>query len=134
MPVIEGTERLKVAVAEYDFAVDGGAVGSIPLRGVGVLGGAVPAGAVVHSGYVEVLTPFTSGGAATVALSLESAGDLVAAGTLAANGLSSGGRKNVTPNASGGNTVKTTASRAHNMAVAVAPLTAGKMRVYSFYV
>jgi hypothetical protein len=75
MAVIEGTERLKVSVAEYDFAVDGGAVGAIPLRGVGVLGGAVPPGAVVHSGYVDVITPLASGGAATVALALESAGD-----------------------------------------------------------
>jgi hypothetical protein len=135
MPIIEGTTRLKTAVAEYDFAIDGGAVGSIPLRGIDIHGGSVPAGATVYSGYVEVVTPLTSGGAATAGLTLESAGDLVGNGTLiSAAPWSSGGRKNLTPAWTAAGTIKTTATRGPTLTVGVAPLTAGKIRVVKFYV
>ena len=32
MPVMEGTRRLKEAKGEFDFAVDGGLIGSFTLR------------------------------------------------------------------------------------------------------
>lgn len=50
----------------YDFAVHGGAVGFIPLKGLGH--NALPSGAVVTSAHYQVLTAFTSGGSATVAI------------------------------------------------------------------
>ena len=134
MPVIEGTERLKTAVAEYNFAVDGGAVGAIPLRGTGVLGGSLPVGSVVTSGYVEVITPPTSGGAATLGVSSEAAGDLVAAGTLvSAANWATAGRKSVTPAGTGSTSVKTTAARGITADVGVAALTAGFFRVVLVY-
>lgn len=134
MPVIEGTERLKIAVAEYDFALDGGAIGPIALRGIGVLGGSVPSGGVVHSGYVDVINAVTGGAGATTGLHLESAGDLIAPAIIATAGLNAAGRKNVNPSGTGSTTLKTTASRPHTLTVGVATLTAGKFRVYTFYI
>ena len=66
MPVIEGTTRLKEAAGEYDFAIDGGAIGTITLRSAGgaSLGGTVPIGSFVIGGYIEVDTGFTTGSAA----------------------------------------------------------------------
>jgi len=48
----------------YDFAVKGGAVGTIDLCGKK----AIPAGSYIVSGFYTVEQAFTSGGAATVAL------------------------------------------------------------------
>lgn len=50
----------------YDFAKHGGAVGFISLKGMGA--NALPSGAVLTSAHYMVLTAFTSGGSATVAL------------------------------------------------------------------
>lgn len=134
MPVIEGTDRIKTAVGEYDFAVDGGPVGQLTLRSSGALGAGLPNGAVVTGGYVEVDTALTSGGAATVSVDSEGAGDIVAA-TLVSNALwASTGRKSVVPAGTGATSVKTTTgTRSIKATVAVAALTAGKFRVVLFY-
>lgn len=135
MPVIEGTSRVKTAMAELDFAVDGGAVSSITLRAADVNGGTVPIGSVITSGYVDVLTALTSsGGTATVALTLEGAGDLVAAAAVSGAPWSTTGRKSIVPVATGATAVKTTAARALTATIAVQALTAGKLRVVVFYV
>lgn len=135
MPVIEGTRRLKEAKGEYDFAVDGGAVGTITLRASGddVLGNEIPAGSVITGGYIEVDTLLTSGGAATVAVASEAAGDLLAAAAVSGAPWSTTGRKSIIPAATGATTVKTTARRNLAVAVATAALTAGKFRVVVFY-
>lgn len=134
MPQIEGSGGLKTAVGEYDFAVDGGAVGTITLRGVDAAGNEVPNGAVIMGGYVEVLTAFTSGGAATVAVNSQAAGDLVAAAAVSGAPWSTTGRKSVIPVFTGATTVKTTATRQLAITIATAALTAGKARVVVFYV
>lgn len=69
--------RTKWARAYYDFATDGGAVGAIVLRG-----DKIPDGAVVLDTIIDVTTPVTSGGAATVSLGINSATDVRAAATL----------------------------------------------------
>lgn len=72
---LQGLDPVKrVAYFEYDFAKDGGAVGDIALRG-----GSIPAGAIVRNGVVHVITAVTSTGAATVALKLKNANDILAA-------------------------------------------------------
>jgi len=72
---LQGLDPVKrVAYFEYDFAKDGGAVGDITLRG-----GSIPNGAIVRNGAVHVVTAVTSGGAATVALKLKAANDVLAA-------------------------------------------------------
>lgn len=134
MPVIEGTERVKSAVGEYDFAVDGGAVGQITLRSSSVLGSGLPINAVVTGGYVEVDTALTSGGAATAGVDLEGTSDIVAAGVISAAPWSSTGRKSVIPAATGVTSVKTTTgTRSLKLTIGVAALTAGKFRVVLFY-
>lgn len=136
MPVIEGTTRLKEASGEYDFAVDGGAVSTITLRSAGgaSLGGNIPVGSVVTGGYIEVDTAVTSGGAATLGVNSEAAGDLLAAGTLVSGApWSTTGRKAIVPVFTAATFVKTTAARALTITVGVATLTAGKFRVVVFY-
>lgn len=136
MAVIEGTTRLKEANGEYDFAVDGGAVSTITLRCAGgaALGGTIPIGSVLVGGYIEVDTIVTSGGAATLGINSEAAGDLLAAGTLVSGApWSSTGRKAIVPVFTAATSVKTTASRNLTVTVAVAALTAGKFRVVVFY-
>lgn len=134
-PVIEGTSGLKSAIGEYDFAVDGGAVGSITLRSApgDILGNEIPAGSVITGGYIEVDTAFTSGGAATVAVNSEGAGDLLAASAVSGAPWSTTGRKSIIPASTGATAVKATAKRNLVITVATAALTAGKGRVVVFY-
>jgi hypothetical protein len=131
MPIIEGTTRLKTAVGEYDFAVDGGAISTITLRSGDSSGNTVPAGSVIVGGYVEVDTQLTSGGAATIGVNVEAAGDLLAAATAVATYTT--GRKSLIPVGSGVTSVKTTVTRALTITVAAFALTAGKMRVVVMY-
>ena len=135
MPVIEGTTRLKEAAGEYDFAVDGGAVSTITLRSAGgsSLGGIIPNGSIITGGFVEVDTAVTSGGAATVAVSIEGAGDLVAAAAVSGAPWPTTGRKSIIPAGTGATSVKTSAQRSLTITVATAALTAGKFRVVVFY-
>lgn len=136
MPIIEGAGRAgvglgvgrrRMAVGLYSFAIDGGAVGDIALRG-----DAIPSGAIITDVLVHVDTALTSGGAATVALKAESAADLNAADAVSGAPWSTTGAKR------GGLTattapVKTTAARAITATVATAALTAGKFSVYVSY-
>lgn len=129
MPLIEDTRGLKEVKGEYDFATDGGAVGTLNLRGDDEL----PANAVILGGYIEVDTPPTSGGAATVAVNSEAAGDLQAAAAISGAPWSTTGRKSIAPAFTGATSVKTTAARKLAIAIATAALTAGKFRVVVFY-
>jgi hypothetical protein len=133
--IIEGTDTIKTAQGEYDFAVDGGAVSTITLRSAasGSLGNEIPAGSVITGGYIEVDTIVTSGGAATVAVNGEAAGDLLVAAAVAGAPWSTTGRKSIIPVGSGATTVKTTAKRSLTVTVADAALTAGKFRVVVLY-
>jgi hypothetical protein len=135
MSVIEGTGGVKTAVGVYDFAVDGGAVGTITLRGGGPIGGKIPSGSVIFGGFVDIETALTSGGAATIAMQAEAANDILTAVAVASW---TTGRKNVLPAPTSGaltasTAVKTTAERDIKIVVATAALTAGKFRVIVFY-
>lgn len=135
MSIMAGTTALKEAAGEFDFAVDGGAVSTITLRSKKNVstGNTIPAGSVIMGGYVEVDTVFTSGGAATVAITAESAGDLVAAAAVSGAPWSTTGRKSQIPAFTGATTVKTTARRSITLTIAAATLTAGAGRVVVFY-
>jgi hypothetical protein len=130
MARIEGTRGLKEWKGEYDFAVDGGAVSTITLRSND---GPIPNGSIIEGGLLEVDTALTSGGAATVAVQSEAAGDIQAAAAISGAPWSSTGRKSVVPAFTGATTVKTTAARNPAIVVATAALTAGKFRVILFY-
>jgi len=135
MPVIEGTARLKSARGEYDFAVDGGAISTITLRcdSNDSLGPGIPNGSVIMGGYIEVDTILASGGAATVAVQAEAAGDIQAAAAFNGAPWSTTGRKSVVPAFTGATTVKTTAARNIQIAIAGAALTGGKFRAVLFF-
>lgn len=124
------TGSVQAVRGRYNFATDGGATGDIDLTGPAAL----PANAVVLTGFVEVDTVPTSGGAATVAVKVEGAGDIVAAAAISGAPWSSTGRKSVVPVATGATTVKTTAARKIQATVATAALTAGAFDVVLLYV
>jgi hypothetical protein len=129
MPVIEGTTSVKTLEAEYDFAVDGGAVGTFTMRSApgGSLGAAntLPIGAEILSGYIDVLTACLSG-TGTIAINAESAGDVLAATAQAGLTL---GRKSIIPAGTGATAIKTTAARNLGLTIATGAFTAGKFRV-----
>lgn len=113
--------RLRVI---YDFAVHGGAVGDIVVPDI-----SLPNKAIIHSGYINVLTAPTSGGSATVALALGSTGTKTTiksataiaslTGLVALNSLPI-----QVANNAGGDLIVT---------VGVAALTAGKMEIWLGY-
>jgi hypothetical protein len=129
MPIAPGTYSVKQYIGEYDFAIDGGAVSTIVLRGVS--GSAIPNGSLILSGVLEIVTTLTSGGSETTALTVESAADILAATAVASL---TAGNKSIIPAATGATAVKTTAERAPSMTIAVAALTAGKFRLRLLYV
>jgi hypothetical protein len=120
---------IKFVRGRYDFAVDGGAVGTIAITAE-----KIPANAIILGGLVEVDTAVTSGGSATVAVQVEGAGDIVAAAAVSGAPWSTTGRKSVVPAFTGATTVKTTAARDISIVVAAAALTAGVVDVYLAYI
>ena len=103
--------------ARWDFDSDGGAVGDI---GLGVV---VPAGTIILDGIINVLDPITSDGAATIALKVEGAADILVAvvlGTIGGLGL-----YDVVPVGTAATMVKATVDRTITLTVATAALTAG---------
>ena len=132
--IASGTQLLKAYKGEYDFAVDGGAISTIVLRGsAGAGAGSIPAGSVVLGGYVEIDTLFTTGTGATAALSVEGAGDCVAATIVSGAPYSTTGRKSIIPVFTGATTLKTTVDRSPTIAIATGTITAGKGRLVVFY-
>ena len=125
MAIIDGTTRAKTLSASYDFAVDGGAVSTITLRG----DNSIPAGSVVTGGFIDVETSCASA-TGTMALQIEGAGDILAATAQA--GLTAG-RKSVVPAGTGATSVKTTTARSVQVVIATAAFTAGKFTVVLFY-
>ncbi|WP_433225592.1 hypothetical protein [Actinomadura formosensis] len=133
MPYRGGYPRateLHAVRGRYDFAVDGGAVGDIDLTPEAQ----IPANAVVLGGFAEVDVPPTSGGAGTLAVKVEGAGDIIAAAAVSGAPWSTTGRKSVVPVFTGATSVKTTAARKIVATVATAALTAGVVDVVLFYV
>lgn len=114
--------KIGQCVVEYDFAKDGGAIGSITLRGPDI-----PSGAIVDFGLIDVVTACTSGGSATLALTLVSAGDIKAADAVANWTLAA--TLATVPVGTAATAVKTTARKKLVLTIAVAALTAGKFRV-----
>lgn len=111
--------------AKYRFAEDGGAVGAINL----LAGTFIPANAVIINSFVDVIVVPTSAGAATLAISVEGANDIVAATVISGAPWSTAGRKAGIPQAPA-TSVKTTVVRNVVATVAVGALTAGEIDVW----
>lgn len=124
------TKKVQVMRAKYDFAKQGGAVGSITLVDSDGQAAQLPSKAIVKQVLIDVITAPTSGGAATLALTTgQGAGDLLGATAKASfTGLLAG-----VPVGSAASMIKLTATRTLSLAVATAALTAGKFDVFVEY-
>ncbi len=120
----EGLNKLELmAVAIYDFAVDGGAQSTI---GSGVT---LPDNAVVTRVVEDVYTALTSAGSgATIKLTLPTDGDLSADVTADGTNVAVA---SVLPS---GTPVKTTAARELSFVIGTEAITAGAVRYFVFYV
>ncbi len=119
--------RPKPAVGLYEFALDGGAVGDIVLRG-----DTLPSGAIIVDALIHVDTAVTSGGSATLAIKTEGAADINAADAVSGAPWSTTGAKRADFTATTA-PIKTTAARSITATVATAALTAGKFTVVVWY-
>lgn len=119
---------VKFVRGRYDFAVDGGAVGTIKISA-----DKIPVNAIILGGLVEVDTAVVGAGA-SVAVQVESAGDIVAAAAVSGAPWSTTGRKSVIPVFTGASSVKTTAARDINVVISAAVLTAGQVDVTLAYI
>lgn len=138
MAIIEGVESIKVggqgigedkpAIAAYDFAVDGGAVGAITLRG-----DSIPSGAVIIGSLLIVDTVLASSGSATAQVGTEGAADIAASAAYNAAPWSTTGAKRGSMTATTA-PITTTAKRSITLTVGTAALTGGKFRVIVWYV
>lgn len=130
MGVSPGTRELKSWKGSYDFAKDGGTVGTKTLRSDD---GTIPIGSVIMGGYLDVQTGVTSGGAGTGALQVEAANDTVNAAAVSGAPWSTTGRKSIIPVFTGATTLKTTDKRSPALVIGTADLTAGKFDLVLFY-
>lgn len=113
----------RVALFEYDFAIDGGAIGTIALRG-----DRLPLGAVVRNGAIHVNTAVTSAGACTTTLGVNTAVDVLASTLKAAQSLDA--ILDVVPVDTAATSILTaTAGKGVTMTIGTAAITAGKFTV-----
>ena len=119
------------AKAQYDFAVDGGAVSAI---GLGVT---IPDNAIIVGGFIEVITTCTTASTdgGTMAISVQGANDIVTATAVSAGGnIWDAGLHDIIPDSTGSTAVKTTAAREVTATIASHAFTAGKFNVWLEYV
>lgn len=129
MPIIEGAVSRGVAKFSYDFDQQGGASGDITLAGT-----PLPDNAIVWDGVVDVITPLTSGGSGTAAVSTaQAANDLITAAVVSGSPWSTAGSKAIVPVGTAAASIKMTAARAPKLVIAVADLTAGKFNLFIEY-
>lgn len=107
--------------ATYDFAVQGGAIGTITLAPY------IPANVIVYGGFFDVVTTFT-GATNTLAIGLNTTTDLLAATAIATYGTI--GMHAIIPVATAAAAVKSTAQRQIVLTLATAAVTAGKLFLY----
>lgn len=130
--VYNGNMAREIAVATYD--VSGGDDGTVGAHGLGVH---LPDNAVITHAWYDVVTTFTDGAddSATIALSVQSANDLVTATAISGgSNIWDAGQHDATPDGTATNMVKTTAEKEVTATVADDDLTAGTMHIYVEYV
>lgn len=113
----------------YDFAVLGGAAGSISLTQIS---GGLPNNFIIQNAFLDIITPLGSAGAATGAVTTgQLANDLVSATVVAGAPFSTTGPKVTIPLIGTiGTWIKTTAARTPALVVASADLNAGKFNLF----
>lgn len=122
----EGTRQMRVAKATYDFAVDGGAVGSL---GLGVT---VPSGAIVYQCLIHHETQ-VAGTGADIGLTLQTEDDLLADVGVELSPWDATGILAGIPVGTAATAILLTADREITVEIVDAVLTAGKFHVYVLY-
>jgi len=120
---------LQLAIATYDFAVNGGAIGDISLTTK------IPDNAIIWDSFIDVVTTLTSAtDAATVAIKTQAANDIVSAIAISdvGNPWDAGVHAGI-PVGTAAAAIKMTAERIVTATVAVEALTAGKFHVGLLY-
>lgn len=130
MAIIEGSTDLKTWRGSYDFDVDGGAQSTITLRSND---GPIPNGSIVVGGVLDVTDALDSGGAATGALQVNAANDVVNAAAYNGAPWSTTGVKDIIPDSTGSTAIKITASRNPAFVIGGAALTAGVFTLTLLY-
>jgi len=119
----------KYLEAVYDFAVDGGAVGAVPMKDTSGQPIQIPDKAIVISSHIEIEAAVTSSGSATVAFGLIGNSDAFKGAT---------GKASLTLDAvfAGSNDLplKMAAPTPVAVTIATAALTAGKIRLFIKYI
>lgn len=118
---LPGLGQLCVARFDYDFSIDGGAIGTIPTIAV------VPKDAIIVMSLLDNYEQITSNGLAEIGLSIETSGDVVALDTLyTLPRWTLGIRETDVKINTAGTFFKTTQQRMITMDISVAALTAGR--------
>lgn len=129
MTILGDNRLIRSAIYEYDFAVDGGAVGTIVLRGTHV-----PLGSTLIDSLLDVIVPLTGGTVTdTVSLGYDSAVDVQAAAARNAAPWSTTGVRRATLNAVA-TPVRNPAQRRARLTINGTGLTAGRLRLLVWYV
>lgn len=119
-----GGSQARFIVAEYDFATFGGAQASHVI-------GNVPAGTWIIGGWMVVETAPVGAGA-SIGITVESAGDVVAVAAIVGAPWSTTGKKAIVPkrNTPESASILTTVARNILFVTSAADLTAGKVQLY----
>lgn len=125
-----GSGGLQVLKATYDFAVDGGAIGTILLAASQI----IPAGAIILGGIIDPITTLTSGGAATVAVGVGNGAQTAALKAAAAFGTYVGGTPLAMIPVWSAGFFKVAADGKISITIAAATVTGGKFAVHVVYV
>jgi hypothetical protein len=122
--VFPGGGQTRQIFCEYDFAKNGGAQGSIVI-------GRVPSGTWIIGGFMNVETAPVGVGA-SIGITSEGAGDIVAVAAIAGAPWSTTGKKAIVPkrNTPETTSILTTAARDILFVISAADLTAGKVQLY----
>ena len=121
----------QVLIATYDFAVLGGAQATVSLKDANTgLDAKLPSGAVISTVMIDTITPFVSGGSATIAIGAVSTTDLKGALAYGSyTGIVAG-----VPVGSAATSIKLTADKTVTATIATANVTAGKINVLIEYI
>jgi hypothetical protein len=121
---------IQVEVASYDFAVQGGATGTVDLLGLDGKPVVIPQGAIIIDSLIDVITQGATSTSATIALTAQTAGDIKAALAAASyNGLVAG-----IPVGTAATAIKMTADRTLKATIGTGTLTAGKFNLIIEYI
>lgn len=127
-----GLGSLRVAQVLFDPVGNGQT--AIDDHGLGIT---LPDNALVVGGFLDIIETFTSAAdSATVAISIQTANDILSAVAISSGTSLDAGRKAIIPkvNTPESTSIKLTANREVTASVAVQVLTAGKANIYLYYV